>query len=67
MTLAAEASDSDGTVGKVNFWADGALVGSDTTPPYSVTYREGVENTRNFWVTAEDNFGARRELGGGHR
>ena len=37
ITLAATASDNVG-VSKVEFYIDGALVGTDTTSPYSVTY-----------------------------
>ncbi|HEX8188149.1 MAG TPA: SBBP repeat-containing protein, partial [Pyrinomonadaceae bacterium] len=58
VTITAEASDGDGAVSRVNFWADGSLIGSDTTAPYSVTFRDSVENTRSFWVTAVDDDGA---------
>ncbi len=44
VTLAATAADSDGTVAKVGFYVNGALVAEDTTAPFSVawTARAGV-------------------------
>jgi len=34
VTISADASDSDGSVARVEFYVDGALVGSDTSAPY---------------------------------
>lgn len=44
VTLSANAADSDGTVAKVAFYVNGALVSEDSTAPYSVawTARAGV-------------------------
>lgn len=36
-TLVAEASDPDGAIDRVEFYADGALVGTDDTAPYHAT------------------------------
>ncbi len=59
-TVAANASDSDGSVLSVQFFADDVLIGDDTTAPYTVTWSplatsEGkvVELT----ALATDNFG----------
>ena len=37
-TVTASASDPDGSVTKVDFYANGALIGTDTTSPYSVSW-----------------------------
>ena len=39
-TVTATASDADGTVTKVDFYANGILIGTDTTSPYSVNLGE---------------------------
>jgi len=38
VTLEATASDSDGAVSQVSFYANGALIGTDTTSPFSVSW-----------------------------
>lgn len=60
VTLTANASDSDGTVTSVQFFADGVLVGDDSTAPYSVAWtplqkRDGTFTFLNALAT--DNFG----------
>ncbi len=62
-TISANASDSDGSVLSVQFFADDVLIGDDTTPPYNVAWTplsssEGkiVEIT----ALATDNFGITR-------
>lgn len=62
-TVSANASDSDGSVLSVQFFADDVLIGDDTTAPYNVTWTplatsEGkiVELT----ALATDNFGITR-------
>ena len=40
ITMAANASDSDGTVSKVEFFQGTTLVGTDTTAPYSAVWME---------------------------
>ena len=39
-TVTASASDADGTVSKVDFYANGVLIGSDTTSPYSALWSD---------------------------
>ncbi len=51
VTIAATATDSDGTVGKVEFYRDGALIGTDTTSPYS--YAWATAETGTFVLTAK--------------
>ena len=43
INLSATAADSDGSITKVEFHADGMLIGSDTTAPYAFTWT-GVPN-----------------------
>jgi len=38
ITVSATASDPDGTVTKVDFFAGTTLIGTDTTSPYSITW-----------------------------
>ncbi|UXH80138.1 chitinase C-terminal domain-containing protein [Roseateles amylovorans] len=44
VTLSATAADSDGSVAKVSFYVNGALVAEDTTAPFAISWtaREGV-------------------------
>ena len=58
MSIAANAVDADGTVTKVDFFANGQLVGSDTTTPYSVTWSSVAAGTYNLTAVATDNAGA---------
>jgi chitinase len=36
--ISASASDSDGTVARVDFYVNGLAIGGVTTPPYTVTW-----------------------------
>ena len=54
-TLTASASDSDGTVTKVDFYANGTLVGSDTTAPYTVVWTPGAVGSYALTAIATDN------------
>ncbi len=58
ITLTADASDSDGTVSKVEFYIGTNKVGEDTTAPYEVTTT--IVNVGSYNVTAKatDNDGA---------
>lgn len=60
-TLEATASDPDGTVESVSFFADGVLIAVDTTAPYAVSWTPSEK--REYLVTAraldgEDGVGA---------
>jgi hypothetical protein len=50
VTIAATASDTDGTVTSVEFYQGTTLVGSDTTSPYSATWSNVPAGT--YWLTA---------------
>ena len=54
-TVAASASDADGTVTKVDFYANGTLFGTDTTSPYSVSWASVPAGSYNLSVVATDN------------
>jgi subtilisin family serine protease len=58
ITLAADASDSDGTVAQVAFYANGSLVGTDTTEPYSVVWASAPAGSHTITAVATDNDGA---------
>jgi endoglucanase len=55
VTLTANASDPGGAVARVDFRVDGALVGSDTTAPYSVTATGLATGSHSATATAVDN------------
>ncbi|MEO6088573.1 MAG: glycoside hydrolase family 48 protein, partial [Umezawaea sp.] len=56
--LAASASDSDGTVSKVEFLADGVVVGSDTTAPFEGSWTGAAVGEHALAARATDNRGA---------
>ncbi|ABG58437.1 T9SS type A sorting domain-containing protein [Cytophaga hutchinsonii] len=57
ITLTASAQDSDGTIQKVDFYNGTALLGSDNTSPYSITYTPTAAGTLSIKATATDNAG----------
>jgi putative adhesin/Big-like domain-containing protein/glucodextranase-like protein len=58
INVAATASDSDGTVSKVEFFRDGALVGTATSAPYAVTLTAVPAGTYSLTAKATDDRGA---------
>jgi len=56
VTLAAEATDN-GTIQKVEFTANGALIGTAKTPPYSFNWTPTVAGTYSVSARAFDNLG----------
>ncbi|HEX2747220.1 MAG TPA: Ig-like domain-containing protein [Verrucomicrobiales bacterium] len=58
VTLSANASDADGSVAKVEFLINGAVVGTDTTSPYSVVVNLPAPGAVTVTVRATDNLGA---------
>ncbi len=56
VTITADASDADGTIAQVEFFADGFLVGSDTTSPYSITWA-AAPGSHALTAKATDNAG----------
>ncbi|HEX6313803.1 MAG TPA: Ig-like domain-containing protein, partial [Gemmatimonadaceae bacterium] len=56
--LTAAASDPDGAVARVDFYAGQALIGSATRAPFSVTWREVPPGTHTLKAMAYDDVGA---------
>lgn len=57
--LNASASDTNGSVSRVEFYRGSTLMGSDTTAPYSYTWSSAPAGTYTFSAVAIDNAGAR--------
>jgi hypothetical protein len=57
-TLAASASDGDGTVAKVDFYAGASLLGTATSAPYSFAWSNVAPGTYSLTAVATDNAGA---------
>jgi hypothetical protein len=58
VTISANASDTDGTVARVDFYSGTSLLGSDTTSPYSFTWSNVPAGTYSLTAVALDNAGA---------
>lgn len=60
VTINATASDSDGSVGNVEFYIGSTLLSTDTTSPYSYSFNWSYANNTNYTLTAKayDNNGA---------
>jgi hypothetical protein len=58
INLSASASDPDGSVARVDFYAGTALVGSDSSSPYSVSWSSVPAGTYSLTALARDNVGA---------
>lgn len=58
VTLAANASDTDGAVARVEFYAGARLLGSVTNAPYSVTVADLTRGVLDLTAHAVDNLGA---------
>jgi hypothetical protein len=60
LIINADASDSDGTVGQVDFYDGANLLGSDTTAPFSFQWSNAPLGTHAIISAATDNAGAMR-------
>lgn len=58
ITLAASASDADGTVARVEFYANGQPVGSAAASPYTVTWSNVAAGSYSLTAIARDDDGA---------
>ena len=55
ITIAANASDSDGSIARVDFYAGSTLLGRDTTAPYAVAWQGAPVGTHALKAVAVDN------------
>ena len=58
MTLSATASDVDGTIAQVDFFANGGFLRTDTSSPYSFSWTNVTAGTYSITAVARDNTGA---------
>ncbi len=58
VTIEANATDSDGTIAKVDFYQGTALLGTDTTAPYSFSWTSVAAGTYSLTARAVDNANA---------
>jgi chitinase len=58
ITINANASDSDGTISKVDFYNGTTLLGTDTSSPYSFSWTSVAAGTYSLTSKATDNGGA---------
>src|SRR6185503_8914021 len=56
--LSAQASDADGSVAQVAFYAGSTLIGTVTSAPYSITWSNVSAGSYTLTATAVDNRGA---------
>jgi hypothetical protein len=56
--IAASASDSDGSIARVDFYAGSTLIGSDSSAPYGVTWSNVAAGTYTLTAVAFDNANA---------
>jgi hypothetical protein len=60
VTIGASASDSDGTVARVDFYQGSTLIGSDTSSPYGMTWSSVAAGSYQVTAVARDDDGATR-------
>jgi hypothetical protein len=58
ITVAANATDLDGSIASVEFFANGVSLGTSTKPPYQVQWTPAAEGVYRLTVSAVDNAGA---------
>ena len=56
--LSATASDSNGSIAKVEFYDGATLIGTDTSSPYSMLWTPATPGQHSMTVRATDNLGA---------
>ncbi len=57
VAISASAGDTDGTVARVDFYASGAFVGSDTASPFAASWSNVAAGTYSLTAIATDNAG----------
>lgn len=58
MTVSANAGDGDGSVTRVDFYANSTLIGTDNSSPYSIAWNGVVAGSYTLTAVARDNAGA---------
>ena len=58
VTITANATDTDGTISKVEFYAGNLKIGEALSSPYSINWNPGSVNSYDLTVKATDNKGA---------
>ena len=58
ISIAASASDSDGSIASVAFYGDGNLLGTDISAPYTWTWTSATIGSHQLTAVATDNLGA---------
>jgi hypothetical protein len=58
ITVAASASDSDGTISRVDFYAGSTRIGTDSSAPYSMTWSNVGAGSYSLTAVATDDTGA---------
>ena len=58
ITVSADASDVDGTIAQVDFYANGTLIRTDTSSPYSISWTNVPAANYALIAVARDNAGA---------
>jgi regulation of enolase protein 1 (concanavalin A-like superfamily) len=60
LTIAASASDADGTIARVDFYVGSLLIATDTSSPYSAAWSSVASGIYTLTAVARDNGGATR-------
>ena len=58
ISIAADASDSDGTISQVEFFVNGNSIGTDETSPYAIAWTPEAAGTFSITASATDNSNA---------
>ena len=60
LTITAAASDSDGTIARVDFFANSQFIASDTSSPYQAAWSNVAAGSYSLTAVARDNLGGTR-------
>ncbi len=63
ITLEANASDTDGTITRVSFWASGRYLGAVSKAPYTLDWKNVPAGVYSLKAIATDNYGWKTESG----
>ncbi len=58
IAITASASDSDGSIGQVDFYVNSKLIGTDHTAPYGISFTPTADGTYSLTALATDDAGA---------